>query len=38
MTDKIPDDVRTSRRLIVAMAVLLAILLGSLAWGALRDF
>ncbi len=38
MTDQVPDDVKLSRRLVAAMAILLAILLGSLAWGALRDF
>ncbi|WP_275667806.1 hypothetical protein [Paramagnetospirillum kuznetsovii] len=38
MSDPVPDDIVLSRRIIAGMAILLVILLGSLAWGALRTF
>lgn len=37
MTQPTPDDIIFSRRIIVGVAVLLAILLGSLAYGAIRS-
>ncbi|WP_281196774.1 hypothetical protein [Paramagnetospirillum marisnigri] len=38
MTQKVPDEVRQSRYIIVGMAVILIILLGSLAYGAIKSF
>ena len=38
MTTPTPEDIAFSRRIIVAVALILAVLLGSLAYGALRNF
>ena len=38
MTSPTPEDIAFSRRIIVSVAVILVILLGSLAYGALRNF
>ncbi len=38
MSEKVPRDVVLSRRIIIGMALLLTILLGSLAWGAFKSF
>lgn len=38
MTNRIPDDVIFSRRIIMGVALILVVLLVSLAWGALRTF
>ena len=38
MTQKVPDEVRQSRYIILGMVVILVVLLGSLVYGALRDF
>ena len=38
MTGPTHDDIVFSRRIIVGVALILAVLLGSLAYGALRNF
>ena len=38
MSERIPDDVVFSRRIIMGMAILVIVLLGSLAYGALRTY
>ena len=38
MTAPTPEDVAFSRRIIAGLALLLVVLLGSLAYGALRTF
>jgi hypothetical protein len=38
MTTPTPEDIAFSRRIIVGVALILAVLLGSLAYGALRNF
>ena len=38
MTAPTPEDIIFSRRIIVGVALILAVLLGSLAYGALKNF
>ncbi len=38
MTEHNSDDVTLSRRIVVGMILILLVLLGSLTYGALRDF
>lgn len=38
MTTPTPEDIAFSRRIIIAVALMLAVLLGSLAYGALKSF